>query len=275
MTMGSGHEHDDGVEIVNVTNPSMEGPVHSRRRLLLFGLLCGLAGGTSAATPTRRRCSPRFPSTDSRAPSTRRARRASVPRQRPNGPPRPWRRRRWWRAESSGRKASLRDLEQCEQPVWRRPPARARSGSVSKAITSARARPAARPAEAGSGCTGSEIRPTFPQKAYPITTRQWPATCRASALRRARRGEVYDTRHYKTGARGALHLSGRPAVQARRAKYRLLQPRLERVERGLRGASGKDYLGYMQAHVSNPLGTRTIADFNERIISQPRPLLRS
>ncbi len=157
------------------------------------------------------------------------------------------------------------DLEQ-RQPVW--PSTKMRIGSVSKAITSAALGLLYEQRKLDLDAPVQKYVPTFPQKAHPITARQLAG--HLAGIRHYEghvEAEVYNTRHYKTVLEGLSIFQADPLLFKPGERYHYSSHGWSVLSAVVEGASGQDYLGYMQEHVFDPLGMRdTIADFNERII---------
>ena len=157
------------------------------------------------------------------------------------------------------------DLEQ-RQPVW--PSTKMRIGSVSKAITSAALGLLYEQRKLDLDAPVQKYVPTFPQKAHPITARQLAG--HLAGIRHYEghvEAEVYNTRHYKTVLEGLSIFQADPLLFKPGERYHYSSHGWSVLSAVVEGASGQDYLGYMQEHVFDPLGMRdTNADFNERII---------
>ena len=157
------------------------------------------------------------------------------------------------------------DLEQ-RQPVW--PSTKMRIGSVSKAITSAALGLLYEQRKLDLDAPVQKYVPTFPQKAHPITARQLAG--HLAGIRHYEghvEAEVYNTRRYKTVLDGLSIFQADPLLLKPGERYHYSSHGWSVLSAVVEGASGQDYLGYMQEHVFDPLGMRdTIADFNERII---------
>jgi serine beta-lactamase-like protein LACTB, mitochondrial len=157
------------------------------------------------------------------------------------------------------------DLEQ-RVPVW--PSTKMRIGSVSKAITSAALGLLYEQQKLDLDAPVQKYVPRFPEKQYPITTRQ--VAGHLAGIRHYDghvEAEVYNTRHYKTVLEGLSIFQDDPLLFRPGEQFHYSSHGWSLLSAVVEGASGEDYLGYMQEHVFDPLGMRsTIADFNERII---------
>jgi len=157
------------------------------------------------------------------------------------------------------------DLEQ-RLPVW--PSTKMRIGSVSKAITSAALGLLYEQGKLDLDAPVQKYVPAFPQKQYPITTRQ--VAGHLAGIRHYEghvEAEVYNTRHYKTVLEALSIFQDDPLLFKPGEQFHYSSHGWSLLSAVVEGASGLDYLGYMQEKVFDPLGMRgTVADVNDRII---------
>ena len=157
------------------------------------------------------------------------------------------------------------DLEQ-RMPVW--PYTRMRIGSVSKSLTSAALGLLHEQQKLDLDAPVQKYVPTFPGKRHAITTRQ--VAGHLSGIRHyedREETEVFNTRHFETVLEGLSLFANDPLLFPPGEKYHYSSHGWNLLSAVVEGASGQDYLGYMQQQVFDPLGMRhTIADLNARII---------
>lgn len=154
------------------------------------------------------------------------------------------------------------DLE-TRVPVW--PHTKMRIGSVSKTLTSAAL---ALLAEQGRLDWDAEVQtyvPTFPQKRYPITVRQ--VAGHLAGIRHYRDAEFLSSRYYDTILAGLEFFQDDTLLFEPGTKYAYSSYGWNLLSAVVKGASGQEFLSFMQEQVFAPLDMRsTLADVNRSII---------
>jgi CubicO group peptidase (beta-lactamase class C family) len=157
------------------------------------------------------------------------------------------------------------DLEQ-RVPVW--PHTKMRIGSVSKSLTSAALGLLHEQQKLDLDAPVQQYVPSFPPKQEPITTRQLSG--HLAGIRHYgghEDAEVFNTRHFATVLEGLSLFANDPLLFKPGERYQYSSHGWNLLSAAIEGASGQDYLSYMQQHVFDPVGMRhTIADLNAQIV---------
>jgi CubicO group peptidase (beta-lactamase class C family) len=157
------------------------------------------------------------------------------------------------------------DLEQ-RVALW--PHTKMRIGSVSKPITSAALGLLYEQKKLDLDAPVQKYAPSFPTKKYPITTRQ--VAGHLSGIRHYEDrtdAEVFNTRHFATVLEGLSLFKDDPLLFEPGEKFHYSSHGWNLLSAVVEGASGQDFLGYMQRNVFDPAGMRhTVADLNAQII---------
>lgn len=156
-----------------------------------------------------------------------------------------------------------------EQGVGVTPLSRFRLGSVSKVLTAAGV---ARLVEEGKLDLDAPVQryvPSFPEKPWPVTTRQ--LTGHTAGIRhylpRDFAGPLAGVPHFDSVSRGLTIFKDDPLVFEPGSKYAYSSYGWNLVSAVVEGASGLEFLTYMQSTVFEPLGLRSAtADHVDRII---------
>jgi serine beta-lactamase-like protein LACTB, mitochondrial len=157
------------------------------------------------------------------------------------------------------------DLEQ-RAPVW--PHTKMRIGSVSKSLTSAALGLLYEQHKLDLDAPVQKYVPSFPEKQYPITARQLSG--HLAGIRHYdghEEAELFNTRHFETVLEGLSLFANDPLLFKPGEQFHYSSHGWDLLSAVIEGASGQDYLSYMQQHVFDPLGMRhTVADLNAQII---------
>ena len=157
------------------------------------------------------------------------------------------------------------DLEQ-RVPVW--PHTRMRIGSVSKPLTSAALGLLYEQGKLDLNAPVQQYVPSFPKKKQPVTTRQLAG--HLSGIRHYdghEDAEMFNTRHFETVLDGLSLFADDPLLYPPGERYHYSSHGWNLLSAVVEGASGQQYLTYMQQQVFDPLGMRhTIADLNAQIV---------
>jgi CubicO group peptidase (beta-lactamase class C family) len=157
------------------------------------------------------------------------------------------------------------DLEQ-RVPVW--PHTKMRIGSISKSLTSAALGLLHEQGKLDLDAPVQKYVPSFPAKQYPITPRQLSG--HLAGIRHYDghvEEETYNTRHFDTVLDGLALFANDPLLFKPGERYHYSSHGWNLLSAVIEGASGQQYLGYMQQQVFDPLGMRhTAADLNSEII---------
>lgn len=155
------------------------------------------------------------------------------------------------------------DLEQ-EIPVYP-DKTKFRVGSISKPMTAAML---AQLYEAGKLDLDAPVQtyvPDFPQKQYEITTRQLAG--HLGGIRHYNGSEFLSSEHYTTVDEGLVIFKNDPLIHPPGSKYRYSSYGWNLISAVLEGASGEEFLDYMQRNVFDKLNLEnTAADQNADII---------
>ena len=151
-----------------------------------------------------------------------------------------------------------------ETPVT--PQTRFRVGSVAKPMTSVAV---AQLVELGALDVDAPVQtyvPTFPEKRWTLTTRQLGA--HLGGIRHYRGEEFASNTRYPTVADGLTIFAADTLLHEPGTAYAYSSYGYNLVSAVVEGASGEDFLGYMAAHVFEPLGmTSTVPDWTDSLYS--------
>ena len=141
-----------------------------------------------------------------------------------------------------------------------------RIGSVSKPVTAAAL---AILVEAGALDLDAPVQdyvPSFPEKRWPVTTRQLAG--HLGGIRHYRGLENLSRTHYPTVLSGIAIFADDSLIHEPGTEFSYSSYGWNLVSAVVEGASGEDFLGYMDRVVFDPLGMdRTVADWNAPIIA--------
>ena len=159
----------------------------------------------------------------------------------------------------------MADLEN-RVPV--RPHTKMRIGSVSKSLTSAAAGLLYEQGKLDLDAPAQKYVPSFPKKRYPITARLLGG--HLAGIRGYLPGaesEMFNTRHYDSVAAGLELFQDDPLLFEPGEKYSYSSHGFNLLSAVVEGASGQDFLSYMQENVFDPLGMKnTSADHTDQVI---------
>ena len=159
----------------------------------------------------------------------------------------------------------MADLEN-RVPV--RPHTKMRIGSVSKSLTSAAAGLLYEQGKLDLDAPVQKYVPSFPKKRYPITARQLGG--HLAGIRGYLPGvqsEMFNTRHYDLVLAGLELFQDDPLLFEPGEKYSYSSHGYNLLSAVVEGASGQDFLSYMQENVFDPLGMKdTSADHTDQVI---------
>ncbi len=152
-----------------------------------------------------------------------------------------------------------------EQRVPVRPSSKFRVGSVAKPMTTALL---ALIYEDGDIDLDAPVRryvPSFPEKQYPITTRQLAG--HIGGIRHYQGDEFLSSRYYETVVEGLAIFQDDPLLSEPGTQYSYSSYGFNLISTIIEGATGKDYLTQMEERVFEPLGMRnTSADQNRFVV---------
>src|SRR2546430_9580112 len=107
--------------------------------------------------------------------------------------------------------------------------------------------------------------PTFPEKGYPITTRQLAG--HLAGIRHYRDREFFQTRHFATVRDGLAIFQNDALLFPPGTRFSYSSYGWNLVSAVVEGASGEDFLPYISAHVFRPLGlTHTAPDRTDSVV---------
>jgi CubicO group peptidase (beta-lactamase class C family) len=143
-----------------------------------------------------------------------------------------------------------------------------RIGSVSKSLTSAALGLLNEQHKLDPDAPVQKYVPSFPQQQDPITARQLSG--HLAGIRHYdghEEAEMNNTRHFATVLEGLSLFANDPLLFKPGERYHYSSHGWNLLSAVIEGASGQDYLSYMQQHVFDPVGMRhTIADLNAQIV---------
>jgi serine beta-lactamase-like protein LACTB len=158
----------------------------------------------------------------------------------------------------------LADLEQCV-PVT--PRTKFRIGSTSKPLTSAGATLLFDQKRLDLNAPIQKYVPTFPDKGFPITTRQLLGHLGGIRGYTAADGDKENIEPYHSVTESLKRFKDDPLVAPPGSKWQYSAYGYVLASAAIEGASGQDFLSFMHEKVFQPLGMRdTLADQNDRII---------
>src|SRR6266704_4443336 len=134
-----------------------------------------------------------------------------------------------------------------------------RIGSVSKPLTAAAVALLYEQGKLDLDAPVQRYVPTFPDKGYPITTRQLAG--HLAGIRHYKDREFFSNRHYATVLDGLKIFQDDSLLFPPGTRFSYSSYAWNLVSAVVEGASGEDFLRYMAVHVFRPLGlTRTTPD---------------
>jgi serine beta-lactamase-like protein LACTB, mitochondrial len=156
------------------------------------------------------------------------------------------------------------DLEE-RVPVW--PTTKFRIGSVSKPLTSAALVLLVEQGKLDLDAPVQKYVPTFPGKGSPITSRMLAG--HLGGIRHYKDDEFLISKHYDNVVEGLKIFQDDPLVAPPGTQFNYSSYGYNLLSAVVQGASGQDFLAYMQQRVFTPLGLRdTLADQPADIIAQ-------
>ena len=148
-------------------------------------------------------------------------------------------------------------------PAW--PHTRMRVGSVSKSMTAAAVGRLVEEGRLDLDASIQQYVPSFPEKRYPITTRQLGG--HLAGIRHYRGDEFLSTTRYETVLDGLVLFRADTLLHEPGTAYRYSSYGWNLISAVVEGASGRPFLEYMRDAVFQPLGLRhTVADHTDRLI---------
>ena len=155
-----------------------------------------------------------------------------------------------------------------ENSVPVRPHTKMRIGSVSKSLTSAAVGLLYEQGKLDLDVPVQKYVPSFPKKRHPITARQLGG--HLAGIRSYLPGgqsEMFNTRHYDSVLAGLELFQDDPLLSAPGEKYHYSSHGFNLLSAVVEGASGQDFLSYMQENVFDPVGMKdTSADHTDQVI---------
>ncbi len=152
-----------------------------------------------------------------------------------------------------------------EQRVKATPQTVFRVGSISKSLTSAAI---GKLVEAGKLDLDAPVQryvPTFPPKPWPITTRQ--VAGHLAGIRHYNPGEFESARHFPTVLEGLTIFQDDSLLFEPGTRFSYSSYGWNLVSAVVEGASGEEFLSYMEKHVFEPAGMKaTIPEFADSIV---------
>ena len=158
----------------------------------------------------------------------------------------------------------MADLEN-RVPV--RPHTKMRIGSVSKSLTSAAAGLLYEQGKLDLDAPVQKYVPSFPKKRYPITARLLGGhLAGVRSYLPGAQSEMFNTRHYDSVVAGLELFQDAPLLFEPGEKYSYSSHGFNLLSAVVEGASGQDFLSYMQENVFDPLGMKaTTADHTDQV----------
>jgi serine beta-lactamase-like protein LACTB, mitochondrial len=142
-----------------------------------------------------------------------------------------------------------------------------RIGSISKPITSAGLMLLVEKGKLDLDADIHRYLPDFPDKGHPITTRQLAG--HLAGIRHYKGDEVYLNHHYATVRESLTIFENDPLLSVPGERYSYSSYGFNLISAVMEGASGQQFLPYMNAAVFSPLGlTNTMADDVTRVIPE-------
>src|SRR5437764_2569928 len=155
----------------------------------------------------------------------------------------------------------------------RRPVTRAtqfRIGSVSKPLTAAAVALLYEQGKLDLDAPIQRYVPTFPEKGYPITTRQLAG--HLAGIRHYRDREFFQTRHFATVRDGLAIFQDDSLLFPPGTRFSYSSYGWNLVSAVVEGVAGEDFLPYISAHAFRPLGlTHTAPDRTDSVIPDRTP----
>ena len=152
-----------------------------------------------------------------------------------------------------------------EQQVPATPLTRFRVGSVSKPLTSAALGLLVEERKLDLDAPIQKYVPSFPQKPWPITTRQLAG--HLAGIRHYKEGEFENQKHYATVLEGLKIFQDDTLLFQPGTKYSYSSYGWNLIAAVIEGASGEPFLTFMSNRVFGPAGmTHTVAEFPDSLI---------
>ena len=155
-----------------------------------------------------------------------------------------------------------------ENGVPVRPHTKMRIGSVSKSLTSIAVGLLYEQGKLNLDAPVQKYVPSFPKKRYPVTARRLAG--HLAGIRGylpGSRSEVFNMRHYDSVVAGLELFQDDPLLFEPGEKYSYSSHGFNLLSAVVEGASGQDFLSYMQENVFDPLGMKnTTADHTDQVI---------
>jgi len=149
-----------------------------------------------------------------------------------------------------------------------------RIGSVSKPLTAAAVALLYEQGKLDLDAPVQRYVPSFPDKGYPITTRQLAG--HLAGIRHYRGDEFLRNRHFDTVLEGLAIFQGDSLLFPPGTKFSYSSYGWNLISAVVEGAAGQDFLTYMSRNVLRPLGlTHTAPDRVDQPHPQPNALLRA
>lgn len=140
-----------------------------------------------------------------------------------------------------------------------------RIGSISKALTAAGLGILMEQGKIDLDLPVQKYAPYFPEKEYPITTRQ--VAGHIAGIRHYNGEEFLSSKYYKTVNDGLNIFMNDSLLFEPGTQYRYSSYGFNLVSAAMEGASGEEFLSFMKKHVFGPLEmTETMPDFNDSLI---------
>jgi CubicO group peptidase (beta-lactamase class C family) len=148
-------------------------------------------------------------------------------------------------------------------PVWEE--TKFRIGSVSKPLTAAAVGLLTERGKLDLDAPVQRYVPSFPEKRWPVTTRQLAG--HLAGVRHYRGGEMLSAQRYETVSDGLEIFQDDTLLFEPGHRFSYSSYGWNLVSAVVEGASGEEFLSYMQQNVFDPLGmTHTVADYTDSII---------
>jgi CubicO group peptidase (beta-lactamase class C family) len=152
-----------------------------------------------------------------------------------------------------------------EQQVKATPQTVFRVGSISKSLTSVALGKLVQEGKIDLDAPVQRYVPTFPQKPWPITTRQ--VAGHLAGIRHYNPGEFESTRHYPTVTEGLAIFEDDSLLFEPGTKFSYSSYGWNLISAVIEGASGEEFLSYMMKNVFQPAGMKaTVPEFADSVV---------